>query len=170
MKIFLCRRICTGVGRSLGLLEPAVATAKATAAFAELDLNRMNLFYMIWRKGKHCNKVFYLSTILPWTWGQVIVWKLVKEILKRHPIDQSVHWWFCLVVAGIQHNKGTRRNRRGSLHNIYRLIFKSLQWKTLILYEFMNRNNYKAKLIYTFKIKIKIYMGVPGRAAQWRVV
>jgi hypothetical protein len=31
---------CT-CGRSLGLLEPAVATAKATAAFAELDLRRI---------------------------------------------------------------------------------------------------------------------------------
>ena len=28
----------TEVGRSLGLLDPAVATAKATAAVAELDL------------------------------------------------------------------------------------------------------------------------------------
>ena len=57
MKIILCLRICTSVGRSLGLLEPAVATVKGTEAFAELDLKRMNLFYMISRKGKHCNKV-----------------------------------------------------------------------------------------------------------------
>ena len=32
----------TEVGRSLGLLEPAVATAKATAAVAELDLKQEN--------------------------------------------------------------------------------------------------------------------------------
>ena len=37
----------TGVGRSLGLLDPAVATAKATAAFAELDLKCLRLFSIL---------------------------------------------------------------------------------------------------------------------------
>ena len=34
-------------GRSLGLLDPAVATAKATAAFAELDLNILKRLCLI---------------------------------------------------------------------------------------------------------------------------
>jgi hypothetical protein len=36
--------LCPTCGKSLGLLEPAVATANATAAFAELDLEKILKF------------------------------------------------------------------------------------------------------------------------------